>query len=408
MRIAVGKVGLGLTLFAMSLALGEAARAQQQEETSSSDARTVNGQRLSGARTHHIIQGDAQTGPAAYSPAQIRHAYGFDMITNQGAGQTIGIVEAFDDPNIEADLGVFDKQFNLRPCTSDNGCFRKIYATSRKPPANPDWAMETSLDVEWAHAIAPQADIILVEAAGDNLGDLLVAVGVAVHYGTSAVSMSWGTPEWSGESAFDTRFISNGVTFVAASGDSGWGVQYPAASPSVLAVGGTTLSLDSHGDYLSESAWSGSGGGLSASEFEPSYQASYRIPDDEKGVRGVPDVSYGADPGQGYAVYDSVRVKGQAGWFRVGGTSAAAPQWSALIAIANSMRAAARKSRLNSTNGDSYSLARARIGAYLHAVTNGTNGSCGAVCDAGPGYDFVTGLGSPQAANLIAALVAQR
>jgi subtilase family serine protease len=145
------------------------------------------------------------------------------MIANQGAGQTIGIADAFDDPNIEADLGVFDKQFNLRACTADNGCFRKIYATSIKPPANPDWAMETSLGVEWAHAIAPQADIILVEASGDNLSDLLAAVGVAVHYGASAVAMSWGTPEWSGESAYDTRFISNGVTFVAASGDSGWG-----------------------------------------------------------------------------------------------------------------------------------------------------------------------------------------
>jgi subtilase family serine protease len=111
------------------------------------------------------------------------------------AGQTIGVVDAFDDPNIEAELGVFDKQFNLRACTSDNGRFRKVYATSRKPPANPEWAMETSLDVEWTHAIAPQADIILVEAAGDNLGDLLAAVGVAVRYGTSTVSMSWGTPE---------------------------------------------------------------------------------------------------------------------------------------------------------------------------------------------------------------------
>jgi subtilase family serine protease len=149
-------------------------------------------------------------------------------------------------------------------------------------------------------------------------------------------------------------------------------------------------------------------GGLSANEFEPFYQASYGIPDHGKGVRGVPDVSYGADPDKGYAVYDSVRIKGQAGWFRVGGTSAAAPQWSALIAIANSMRAATRKSPLSSTNGHSYTLAKSRIGVYFHAVTNGTNGSCGAVCDAGPGYDFVTGLGSPQAAKLIAALVAQR
>jgi subtilase family serine protease len=388
------------------LSFAAVARAQQ-EEVSSDVGRTVDGQRLSLARTHHIIHGDAQTGPAAYSPAQIRHAYGFDAILDQGAGQSIGIVDAFDDPNIEADLGVFDKQFNVRTCTSDNGCFRKLYAGSKLPAANPGWAMETSLDVEWAHAIAPQADIILVEAASSNLGDLLAAVSVAVRNGASTVSMSWGATEWSGESSLDTRFISNGVTFVAASGDSGWGVQYPAASAAVLAVGGTSLSLDSHGNYLSESAWSGSGGGLSSHEFEPFYQASFGIPDDGKGVRGVPDVSYSADPAKGYSVYDSVRINGQAGWFQVGGTSAAAPQWAALIAVANSMRAALRKSRLNSTNGDLYLLAKTKIGVDFHAVSKGTNGSCGTVCDAAPGYDFITGLGSPQAANLVAGLVAQ-
>jgi len=184
----------------------------------------------------------------------------------------------------------------LRACTSNNGCFRKIYATSRKPAANPSWAMETSLDVEWAHAIAPEADIILVEAASDNLGDLLRAVSVAVRYGASTVSMSWGATEWSGERSLDTHFISNGVTFVPASGDSGGGVQYPAAAASVLAVGGTSLSLDSHGNYLSESTWGGSGSGLSAFEFEPFYQAGFGIPDDQKGVPGVPDVSYNARP----------------------------------------------------------------------------------------------------------------
>jgi subtilase family serine protease len=382
--------------------------ARAQEGEISDAARVVDGERLSLAQTHHIIQGDAQTGPAAYSPAQIRHAYGFDGILNQGAGESIGIVDAFDDPNIEADLAVFDKQFDLRACTSNNGCFRKIYATSHKPAGNAGWAMETALDVEWAHAIAPQADIILVEAATDNLGELLAAVSVAVRNGTSTVSMSWGAAEWSGEASFDPRFNSNGVTFVAASGDSGSGVQYPAASAAVLAVGGTSLSLDSRGNYLSESAWSRSGGGRSSYEFEPFYQASFGIPDDGKGLRGVPDVSYNADPGKGYSVYDSVTIKGQAGWFQVGGTSAAAPQWSALIAIANSMRAALRKSRLNSTNSDLYSLAKTRSGTDFHAVTKGTNGSCGTICDAGPGYDFVTGLGSPQAADLVAGLVAQR
>jgi subtilase family serine protease len=407
MRRAKSKVCLVVTLLVAGLSMGEVARAQQ-EEGRASDVGVVDDHRLSWARTHHIVQGDAQTGPVAYSPTQIRHAYGFDAIFNQGAGQTMAIVDAYDDPNIEADLGVFDKQFNLRTCTSNNGCFRKVYATSKQPAADSDWAMEIALDVEWAHAIAPQADIVLVEAASDNLGDLLTAVSVAVRSGASTVSMSWGGTEWSGERSMDTRFVSNGVTFVAASGDLGSGVQYPAASESVLAVGGTSLSLDSHGNYLSESAWGGSGGGLSAYEFKPLYQATFGIPDDGKGVRGVPDVSYSSDPIKGFSVYESVRIaNGQAGWFQVGGTSAATPQWSALIAIANSMRAAARKSRLNSTNSDLYSLAKTRIAADFHAVANGTNGSCGTICDAGPGYDFITGLGSPRAVNLIAALVAE-
>jgi subtilase family serine protease len=358
----------------------------------------------------HAAAGSSPSGPptSAFAPAQVRHAYGFDQISNQGAGQTIGIVDAYDDPSAEADLGVFDAQFNLPACTSSNGCFRKVYSKGSKPAANANWAVEVALDVEWAHAVAPKATILLVEAPSNSLSDLLAAVDVAVRDGASVVSMSWTVGEFNGEISLDNHFVSNGVTFLAASGDGGTGVAYPAASPDVVGVGGTTLTLSANGSYSSETAWSGSGGGLSTMEREPSFQSQFAIPDDPRGYRGTPDVSYNANPGTGYAIYDSVGINGYSGWFQVGGTSAGTPQWAGLFAIANSLRAAARKSNLSSTNTTVYSLAKATPTADFHPVTQGTNGKCGTLCTALAGYDYVTGLGTPQAAALINALVAQR
>ncbi|MGD1210624.1 MAG: S53 family peptidase [Candidatus Acidiferrales bacterium] len=371
------------------------------------------GNPISFMRPHYLIHaaaGSSTSGPptSAFAPAQVRHAYGFDQITNQGAGQTIGIVDAYDDPNAEADLGAFDAQFNLPACTSSNGCFRKIYSKGSKPAANANWAVEIALDVEWAHAVAPKATILLVEAPSNSLSDLVAAVDVAVRDGASVVSMSWTVGEFNGEISLDNHFASNGVTFLAASGDSGTGVAYPAASPDVIGVGGTTLVLSANGSYSSETAWSGSGGGLSTMEREPSFQSQFAIPDDPRGYRGSPDVSYNANPGTGYAIYDSVGINGYSGWFQVGGTSAGTPQWAALFAIANSLRAAARKSNLSSTDTTVYSLAKAAPATDFHAVTQGTNGTCGTICTASAGYDYVTGLGTSQAAALINALVAQR
>jgi len=184
-------------------------------------------------------------------------------------------------------------------------------------------------------------------------------------------------------------------------------VAYPAASPDVVAVGGTSLALDAKGNYASETAWSGSGGGQSVYEYEPTVQSQFPIPDDSRGARGTPDVSYNANPGTGYAIYDSVGINGASGWFQVGGTSAATPQWAALVAIANSMRVAQRKAHLTSANGSIYAAAKVGPGANFHPVTAGTNGSCGQMCDALAGYDYVTGLGTPQAAALIQVLVAK-
>ena len=364
---------------------------------------------ISFMRPHYFIHEAAGAQPqrAAFDqplPSQIRHAYGFDLIANQGAGQTIGVVDAYDDANAEDDLGVFSKQFGLPSCTSSNGCFRKVYSNGRKPAANSNWSVEVSLDIEWAHAIAPQAKIVLIEAFSNNLSDLLSAVDVAVRNGASAVSMSWTAGEVSGERNLDNHFVANGVTFLAASGDTGTGVNYPAASPYVIGVGGTSLMLDASGNYLSEAAWSGSGGGLSRYENEPLAQEQFAIPDDSRGSRGVPDVSYNANPGTGYAIYDSIGINGASGWFQVGGTSAGAPQWAALVAIANSQRAAVRKANLTSANGTVYSVAKTNLGANFRAVTAGTNGSCGVICDALAGYDYVTGLGTPQPKVLIPAL----
>lgn len=226
------------------------------------------------------------------------------------------------------------------------------------------------------------------------------AVDVAVRNGASVVSMSFGGNEFSTETAYDSHFNVNGVTFVASSGDSGNGVEYPAASQYVIGVGGTSLSVDANGSYVSESAWSG--GGISAYEAETSGQASWPIPY-HSGKRGIPDVAYNGDLNTGFPVYDSVSYFGQSGWFQVGGTSAGAPQWAGLFAIANSLRAAASKGTLRATYNTLYNVSA--YASDFHDVTTGSNGTCGTVCAAAGGYDYVTGLGSGQANYIIPALV---
>jgi subtilase family serine protease len=357
----------------------------------------------------HTNAASTPSGPpsTAHTPTQIRHAYGFDQVSNQGAGQIIGIVDAYDDPNIASDLNVFDQKFGLAACTAANGCFRQIYASGRKPAANVNWSVEIALDVEWAHAIAPQATILLIEASTNSLSDLMSAVDVAVRNGASVVSMSWTAGEFSGETSLDTNFVSNGVTFLAASGDTGTGAAYPASSPDVIGVGGTALYISANGTYQSETAWGGSGGGLSAYEKEPLFQALFGIADDSRDHRGAPDVSYNASPATGFAEYDSYGFGAAYGWLQIGGTSAGTPQWAALIAIANSMRTAVRKAHLSSTNTSLYSIAKTHSAANLHAVMSGSNGSCGSLCGVLTGYDYMTGLGTPQASAMIASLVAQ-
>jgi len=349
------------------------------------------------------IQSDATTSPTGISPARIRKAYGFASITNQGAGQTIGIVDAFDDPNIAADFNHFNSTFGLATCTTTNGCFKKVYASGSKPATNAGWALEIALDVEWAHVIAPKAKIVLVEASNNTLLSLLHAVDIAVQQGASVVSMSWGGNEFSTERNYDFHFAINNVTFTVSSGDNGFGNEWPSSSTGVVAVGGTRLSVDSTGNYISESGWSGSGGGLSKYELEPSYQSSFPIPRDSTGKRAVPDVAYDSSPSTGVPVYDTVSLNGEKGWFQVGGTSAAAPQWAGLFAIVNSMRHAAGKATLSHTNNSLYAIAKSNYGNY-HDIHSGSSGTCGSLCNSVTGYDTVTGIGSPRANLLIPAL----
>ncbi|HTU16895.1 MAG TPA: hypothetical protein VMG10_02435, partial [Gemmataceae bacterium] len=344
--------------------------------------------------------------PAGFSPQQISQAYGFNQISfdngaikGNGSGQTIAIIDAYNQPDIAGDLQTFDSQYGLQAPPSftvvnENG-------GSSLPVANQSWGLEISLDVEWAHAMAPGANILLVEANSDSYADLMTAVNYARNQpGVSVVSMSWGSSEWSGESSYNSYFTTpaghQGVTFVASSGDNGT-VEYPSTSPNVLAVGGTQLTTDTSGDYLSEVAWSGSGGGISTEELEPSYQQG--VATQTGGYRGVPDVAYNASSNSPYAVYDTT---GYDGWIEVYGTSAGAPQWAALVAIADQGRALDGEDTLDGgsqTLPAIYQLPQ----SDFHDITSGSNGTY----SAGPGYDLVTGRGSPIANLVVAGLVGE-
>jgi subtilase family serine protease len=335
--------------------------------------------------------------PVGMSPATIRHAYRIDQISFQrgsrtfagdGTGQTIAIIDAFNDPTIKQDLRTFDQAFGLSD-TDGRGRFALTVATPQgRPDTDGGWAMEASLDVEWAHAVAPGAHILLVEAASANTVDLLNAINFARHRpGVVAVSMSWGGDESPFETSFDqllrTPGRHPGISFVTSSGDTGAPSTWPASSPNVIAVGGTTLHVDSMGNYLNETGWGGSGGGPSP------YEGTYS-----------PDVAFDADPQTGFAVFDSTSTPtGDSGWMQVGGTSAGAPQWAGLFAIAAQGRALRHRASLD---GATQTLAAlyALPADDFHDIVIGDNGF-----PAGPGYDLVTGRGTPVADQLVADLV---
>jgi len=350
---------------------------------------------------HNVTRDAADAATLGYGPVSLRAAYSIGDIgvPDQGSGQTIALVDAYGDPTAEADLATFSTKFGLPPCATANGCFKLVYAGGAEPPADTSgWSNETAIDTQWAHAMAPAAAIMLVEAQSNSLKDLLAAVDTAVQHGATVVSMSWIGSEGPSESQADTHFNVTGVTFVAASGDDGHGVGYPAASPFVVAVGGTVLAVNTNGSWASETAWSGSGGGASQFETEPSYQTGVQT----TGKRGVPDVAYDGDPSTGVPSYNSNACGAcLTGWTQWGGTSIGTPQWAALFAIANSLRVKAGKTTLTQPQFVLYPAGE----AGYHDITSGSNGACGSQCQAGPGYDFVTGLGSPIGRALIAKLV---
>ena len=327
----------------------------------------------------HIFGGVTKK-PTGFSPSQIKSFYNLPATGGHG---TIVIIGAYDDLSIESDLKTFSQIFGLPICTTSNGCFEKHPMTANVK-TNSGWAMETSLDVEWAHAIAPTAKILLVEATTPSGANLLKAIDYATsRKDASAISMSWGGAEFLEETTLDSHFKSvSGAPFFASSGDNGAGASWPASSPFVIGVGGTSISIKTNGDFAKETAWQGSGGGVSAYEKEPSFQNDYSIPK-AGGMRAIPDVSYDADPASGFSIVRNGK------WYEVGGTSAGAPQWAAIASLGKGLS-------MNNLYSDKGGDNNAK---YFRDITAGTNGDCGYYCSARKHYDYITGLGSPLTEN---------
>jgi hypothetical protein len=351
--------------------------------------------------------------PNSYTPSQVTSTYGLDAITftlprggavkGDGSDESIALIEVGHDPNIQSDLAAFDSQFGL----PDPPKFNVIDLAGSQNGG--DWELEESMDVEWAHAIAPGASILVVEAALGSTAiqefqNLMTAINVASNTpGVVAVSMSWGFGEFPGETAYDSNFTTPGITYVAASGDSP-GAEYPAASPDVLSVGGTTLHLGASGTFT-ETAWVDSGGGYSQFEAEPAYQSSVQL----TGQRSVPDIAFDGDPNTGVAVYATSPVSGQGTWQLVGGTSLGAPAWAGIIAITDQGRALAGMGSLSGATQTLPSL-YALTSADFHSIPAASPPSPwgwpgGAVVTAATA-NTSTGLGSPKGRALIHDLAA--
>jgi Subtilase family len=324
--------------------------------------------------------------PPGYGPSDLRSAY--NLPSSGGFGATVAVVDAYDDPHAEADLSTYRAQYGLRPCTTANGCFRKLNqhgSTSPLPSADPGWAGEISLDLDMVSAVCPSCKITLLEADSDDVSDLGTAVNTAVSLGAKYVSNSYGGPEYSSEATDDTQYFNHpGVTVTFSAGDSGYGVQYPAASKYVTAVGGTSLTRSSTARGWSESVWGsarggdGTGSGCSAYESKPRWQT-----DSGCSRRTVADVSAVADPTTGVAVYDTYQAPG---WQVYGGTSAAAPLIAGVYALAGTPA--------SNTYPASYPYAHR---SSFHDVSTGADGTCAPayLCTGEPGYDGPTGLGTP-------------
>jgi subtilase family serine protease len=340
-----------------------------------------------------------------YTPSQLRSAYNLTSASaSSGGGETVAIVDAFDDPNAASDLATYRSAYGLPACTTAGGCFRKINETggSTLPSTDYNWAVEESLDVDMVSAICPNCHILLVEASSANTSDLTTAENTAAATsGVVSVSNSWGTAETSSQTSSDSAFNHPGVAITVAAGDTGYGASWPATSPYVTSVGGTSLSTASNARGWTESVWStssteGTGSGCSAYEAKPAWQK-----DTGCAKRTDNDVAAVADPATGVAIYDTYNscgsssfcdvllelglASGADGWVEVGGTSASSPIVASVYALAGNAKTV--------TYG-SYPYSRS---ASLYDVTSGSNGTCSPayLCTAGTGYDGPTGLGTP-------------
>jgi subtilase family serine protease len=347
------------------------------------------------ARCHALVVTDARgnpaatSGPTGFGPAQFHGAYALPTVGP--AGQTVAIVDAYDDPTAKADLDAFDAAFGLPVFPNCSGsvttaCFQKVNqngAATPLPRKNAGWALEISLDVQVAHGICQNCKILLVEAKSASFANLGTAVNSAAQLGATAISNSYGGSDSTAMSAYNHP----GIAITASSGDGGYGVESPASFNTVVAVGGTTLSLGAGNTYGGEAVWSGAGSGCSSLNTARSWQpAASGWAQTACGTkRGVADVAADADPASGAAVYDSTAYQGQKGWFQVGGTSLSSPLIAAVFALAGNA---------GSVNYAA-SLPYAHTGS-LHDVTSGSNGNCSTtMCKGAAGYDGPTGVGTP-------------
>ena len=394
-------------------------------------------------KTANSLAAPMATGPAVsvHTPAQIRVAYGMPALPSTaasaltpakaaqfGAGQTIYIINAKHDPNIAAELAAFNSKFGLPACktqaiatgaslplpaASISGCeLSVVYSnangnmTSRAPAYDSGWATEIALDVQWAHATAPYARIILIEAPDASIANLTAAVKLANAMGPGVVSMSFGGIEGSWTLSYSSVFTAEKMTYLAATGDNGVQVNWPSVDPNVLAVGGTSFTY-SGTSTRTELGWSGTGGGTSAYVPKPSYQSNAVPGMGNVARRATPDVAFNSDPNTGQYIATMTPGSSTVTWVSAGGTSLAAPQWAGLIAVANAVRAQAGKPPLGAPHAALYGQIASVPGNYASGfadITKGANGTC-ALCSAKSGYDTVTGLGTPNFASLLSALV---
>jgi kumamolisin len=316
-----------------------------------------------------------------------------------GGSRAIAIVDAYDDPNAEADLQAFSTQFGVPAPTKFSVVFAQAgggsctTATGARPPQDPTggWELEESLDIEYAHSMAPQATLYLVEAQSNSDADLFCAASIAgnlvARAGGGEVSMSFGSAEFAGETSYDSVFTTNKVVFFASTGDAP-GVSYPAASPNVVAVGGTSTDRDpGSGNFLMETNWQIAGGGPSAVEPRPAYQNS--IAGIVGGARGTPDVSLDANPYTGVWVLDNFLAPVGCGaecWYIVGGTSVASPTWAGIVNAAGSFSTSSAAELTKLYGGAGFSFNNIKVGScgpYMGYISTSS-------------WDFCTGLGSPK------------